>query len=132
MQNKNIVKMLDKNNTLALKNSVVSALEDAKAENIVTIDLSGKSNIADYMLVASGRSQRQVGAIASRLRDLLKSVGVKNVSLEGEENSDWVLMDAGDIIVHLFRPEVRAFYNLEKMWLADMPSDEVTQTVFDC
>jgi len=76
------------------------------------------------MIVATGRSQRQVGAMAQRLRDSIKGAGVSGFSIEGEDNGDWVLVDAGDVIVHLFRPEVREFYNLEKMWSADLPSDE--------
>ena len=106
-----------------VRDAIVAALEDAKAEDVVTIELSGKSSIADFMIVATGRSQRQVSAIAQRLRDAIKVVGVKGVAVEGEDNGDWVLVDVGDVVVHLFRPEVRAFYNLEKMWSADMPSD---------
>lgn len=100
---------------------VNASLEDDKAEDLVTIDLAGKSSIADYMVVASGRSQRQVGAMAEHLREKLKAAGVGNVPVEGAQRCDWVLIDAGDIIVHLFRPEVRAFYNLEKMWGLDLP-----------
>lgn len=99
---------------------VLHALEDGKAENVITIDLNGKSSIADAMVVASGRSQRQVSALAGQLVEKLKAASAPMPKVEGAGNSDWVLIDVGDIIVHLFRPEVREFYNLEKMWLADV------------
>ena len=102
----------------------MSSLEDDKAEDIVVISLAEKSSIADYMVIASGHSQRQVGAMADHLRERLKTAGLKGVSVEGAERCDWVLLDAGDIIVHLFRPEVRSFYNLEKMWGLDLPSEK--------
>jgi ribosome-associated protein len=91
-------------------------LEDGKAEDVVTIDLHGKSDIADYLLIASGRSQRQVGALAQRLSDGLKAAGHAKPTVEGLRHGEWVLIDAGDVIVHLFRPEARSYYNLEKMW----------------
>ncbi|WP_269210528.1 ribosome silencing factor [Magnetospirillum fulvum] len=94
---------------------VTAALEDLKAEDIVTFDLRGRTSIADCMVIASGRSSRQVGAMADHIGRALKQAGY-HVSSEGEPQCDWVLVDAGDIIVHLFRPEVRAFYNLEKIW----------------
>ncbi len=97
---------------------VQQSLEKDKAEDIVRISLAGKSSIADYMIVASGRSVRQVGAIAEHLIEALKASGIKPVPVEGLGQLDWVLIDAGDVIIHLFRPEVRAFYNLEKMWAA--------------
>ena len=100
---------------------VESSLDDDKAEDIVIIDLDGKSTIADYMVVASGRSARQVGSMADHLAERLKKAGVGPVRLEGRTNGDWVLLDAGDVIVHLFRPEVRTFYNIEKMWDAASP-----------
>ena len=103
---------------------VKTSLEDDKAEDIVVIDLSGKTSYADYMVIASGRSQRQVGAMAEHLREKLKHAGVRAPSVEGAERCDWVLIDGGDLIVHLFRPEVRAFYNLEKMWGMDLPEPE--------
>ncbi len=99
-------------------------MEDDKAEDLVTIDLAGKSTIADYMIIASGRSQRQVGAMAEHLREKLKAAGLTSVPVEGAQRCDWVLIDAGDVIVHLFRPEVRAFYSLEKMWGLDLPEPE--------
>jgi len=100
----------------------VKSLDDDKAEDIVVIDLAGKTSIADYMIVASGRSSRQVGAMAEHLREKLKVAGAPAVGLEGMPQADWVLIDAGDVIVHLFRPEVRSFYNLEKMWGIEPPA----------
>jgi ribosome-associated protein len=87
-----------------------------KAEDSVTIDLSGKTSLADFMVVASGRSQRHVGAVADRVVEQMEAAGVSGIRVEGMRNCDWVLIDAGDIIAHVFRPEVREFYNLEKMW----------------
>lgn len=98
---------------------VRSCLEENKAEDITTIDLDGKSTIADYMVVASGRSNRQVAALADYLVEALKAAGENSPKIEGLPQADWVLIDSGDVIVHLFRPEVRAFYNLEKMWAMD-------------
>jgi len=95
---------------------VQSSLEDDKADDIVVIELADKSSIADFMVIASGRSSRQVGAMADHLREKLKAEGVHGIAAEGLERCDWVLIDGGDVIVHLFRPEVRSFYNLEKMW----------------
>jgi ribosome-associated protein len=94
-----------------------------KAEDTVEIDLTGKTSLADTMIVTSGRSHRHVGAIADRLVKDLKDKGFGNARVEGLPACDWVLIDAGDIIVHVFRPEVREFYNLEKMWSAERPSD---------
>lgn len=96
------------------------SLDDDKAIDVAVIDLKGKTAIADYMVVASGRSNRQVGAMADHLSERLKQRGLAAPAVEGMQQCDWVLLDAGDIIVHLFRPEVRAFYNLEKMWSADL------------
>ena len=87
-----------------------------KAEDTLSIDLRGKTTIADTMVVTSGRSHRHVGSVADRVVENLGDAGVKNVRVEGMPHCDWVLIDAGDVIVHVFRPEVRAFYNLEKMW----------------
>jgi ribosome-associated protein len=95
---------------------VLAQLDDMKAEDTVTIDLTGKSSIADAMVVASGRSNRHVGAVADSVLNGLHEAGVPDLRVEGMPNCDWVLIDAGDVIVHVFRPEVRAFYNLEKMW----------------
>jgi ribosome-associated protein len=88
-----------------------------KAEDTSTIDLKGKTSIADAMVVTCGRSNRHVGAIADRVIQGLKQAGLPDVRVEGLRNCDWVLIDAGDVIVHVFRPEVRAFYNLERMWM---------------
>jgi ribosome-associated protein len=95
---------------------VLSRLEDMKAEDIVTIDLNGKSSIADFMVVATGRSTRHVGAVADNVVSELKKSGLKNIRVEGQPHCEWVLIDIGDVIVHVFRPEVRDFYGLEKMW----------------
>jgi nicotinate-nucleotide adenylyltransferase len=95
---------------------VRQSLEDDKAEDIVVIDLSGKSSFADYMVIATGRSNRQVVAIADHLEERLKQAGYRHVSSEGKQGGDWVLVDSGDIVAHIFRPEPRAFYALEKMW----------------
>jgi len=99
---------------------IEKTLDDGMAEDIVVIDLNGKSSIADYMVIASGRSARQVVALAERLRDAIDE-GRRRPSVEGLPQGDWVLVDAGDVIVQLFRPEVRSYYNLEKMWGASLP-----------
>jgi ribosome-associated protein len=95
---------------------VLSSLDDMKAEDTISIDLRGKTTIADTMVVTSGRSNRHVGAVADRVLEDLRKAGVPNLRVEGMPHCDWVLIDAGDVIVHVFRPEVREFYNLEKMW----------------
>jgi ribosome-associated protein len=100
-----------------LLESVLASLDDDKAEDIVQIDLRGKSSIADYMVVASGRSSRQVASIAEKLADRLKESYRMSCKTEGKGAGDWVLIDAGDVIIHVFRPEVREFYQLEKMWM---------------
>ena len=96
---------------------ILSSLDDDKAEDVVQIDLRGKTSIGDYMIVASGRSTRQVAAMAEKLMDRLKQEYGIGCKVEGKDAGDWVLIDTGDVIVHLFRPEVREFYQLEKMWL---------------
>lgn len=98
---------------------VERSLDDDKANDVVVIELSGKSEIADYLVVASGTSQRHVGAMAEHLREQLKKTGQMPVAIEGVPQCDWVLVDGGDVVVHLFRPEVRDFYNIEKMWGVD-------------
>lgn len=95
---------------------VLERLDEMKAEDIVTIDLTGKSSIADSMVVASGRSSRHVGSVADDVVEHLKKAGLKNIRVEGQPHCDWVLIDAGDVVVHVFRPEVREFYAIEKMW----------------
>ena len=96
---------------------VLSSLDDDKAEDVVRIDLHGKSDVADAMVIASGRSSRQVQSIAEKLMERVKAAGGVVPRAEGKDGGDWVLIDAGDVIVHVFRPEVREFYQLEKMWL---------------
>jgi len=103
-------------NVEELKNIIMTSLDADKAEEIEIIDLREFSAIADYMIVASGRSTRQVSALVSKLRDRLAGLGVKGMQVEGADQGNWVILDAGDIIVHVFRPEVREFYNIEKMW----------------
>ncbi|PHP68438.1 ribosome silencing factor [Zhengella mangrovi] len=98
--------------------TAIESLEDSKAEDIVSIDIQGKSSLADYMIVASGRSHRHVAAVADHLIKALKDAGYGTARVEGLASADWVLIDSGDIIVHVFRPEVREFYNIEKMWQA--------------
>lgn len=100
----------------ALLTLAEKVLDDGKAEAPVVIDLRGKTSIADHMIIASGRSQRQVLALADRLTAAFKEAGLGRVSVEGLPHGDWVLIDAGDLLIHLFRPDVRAYYNLEKMW----------------
>lgn len=106
-----------------LLQEILHWLDEAKAEKLVSIDLKGKSSIGDHMVIATGRTDRHVGAIADQIQQKLKERGVERVRVEGQKTCDWVLIDTGDIIVHVFRPEVRDFYNLEKMWLADRPAD---------
>lgn len=112
--------------SLGLLNLVLERLDDAKAENTVKIDLAGKSSIGDFMVVTSGRSHRHVGAIADQLVRALKDHGFGSAKVEGLPACDWVLIDTGDVIVHIFRPEVREFYNLEKMWSTERPSDPIS------
>jgi ribosome-associated protein len=100
---------------------IQQSLEDDKAEDITVIDLAGKTSIADFMIIASGRSQRHVAAIAENLERRLKHRGAIAIGVEGLRQSDWVLVDAGDVIVHIFRPDIRTFYNLEKMWAVPLP-----------
>ena len=102
---------------------IVESLEDHKATDLVIINLEGKSDIADYMVIATGHSGRQVSTMADRLSLIVKKHGIVGAAPEGLGQADWVLLDATDVIVHLFRPEVREFYNLEKMWNADLPGD---------
>ena len=103
----------------ALASSLIATLEEDKAEDLVVIDLEGKSSIADHMIIASGRSARHVAAIADHVVRKLKDQGRGTARVEGMPNADWVLIDTGDIVIHLFRPEVREFYNLERIWGTD-------------
>ena len=109
---------------------ILSSLEDDKAEDVTVIDLKGKSEMADFMVVASGRSSRQVGAISEKLVDRVKQAFAVSSKVEGKETGDWVLIDTGDVVVHVFRPEVRAFYQLEKMWMTpgERADGKTTQT----
>ncbi len=108
----------------ALLDIIETSLDADKAEDIVTIDLAGKSSIADHLVIASGRSQRQVGAMADHLLYRLKGKAPRVPRIEGRPRCDWVLIDAGDVVIHLFRPEVRRFYNLEKLWSVTLPPSE--------
>ena len=95
---------------------ILDQLDEDQAQDVVSIPLEGKSSIADHMVIASGRSTRQVAAMAGKLAERLKGAGMGNPRIEGLPAADWVVLDAGDVVVHLFRPEVRSFYNLERMW----------------
>lgn len=106
-----------------LSRIILSSLDDAKAENIVSIDLVGKTSIADQMIIATGRSSTHVGAIADRVLRACREAGYPTPKVEGLPLCDWVLLDARDAIVHIFRPDVRQFYNLEKIWGADRPGE---------
>jgi|TARA_B100002019_G_scaffold190134_1_gene164357 ribosome-associated protein len=122
---------IKKQNTkkLNLLNVAISSLEEFKAQDVVKINLVGKTSMADFMLIASGTSSRQIRAIAENTVTKIKKSSNVNVNIEGLNQSDWVLIDAGDIIIHLFRPEVREFYNLEKMWQVDSTEDAATETI---
>lgn len=129
VKRKSSKKKLSDNGAAQLLAIVEKSLDDDRAENVIVIDLAGKSSFADYMVIASGRSSRQVSAIAEHLRERLKAAGVAQVGAEGLSQGDWVLIDGGDIVIHLFRPEVRAFYNLEKMWGLEVPAAAEISTV---
>jgi len=101
---------------LSLESLIVDRLDDDKAQDIVCIDLKGKSSVADTLIIASGRSHRHVGALADHVLRALKDAGYGKAKVEGLPACDWVLIDCGDVVVHIFRPEVRTFYNIEKMW----------------
>ncbi|MGB8736365.1 MAG: ribosome silencing factor [Rhodomicrobium sp.] len=111
----------------SLAHFITDTLDDAKADDIVSIDVAGKTSLSDFMIIASGRSQRHVGAIADRLLEKLKEHGVRDTKVEGMPLCDWVLIDAGDVIVHVFRPEARTFYNIEKMWGSEKPRLEAAE-----
>ena len=99
---------------------IVGSLEDDKAENIISMDLAGKAMFCDRMVIASGLADRQIAAMATHLSEKLKEIGLKRVQIEGAGGSDWVLIDAGDIVVHLFKPDARTMYGLERMWGEDL------------
>lgn len=103
--------------------SILETLEDAKAEQTIVIDLAGKTTLADAMVITTGRVNRHVSAIADQVIEMLKQHGHTGIRVEGQPHCDWVLIDAGDVILHVFRPEVRSFYNLEKMWGSDRPAE---------
>lgn len=105
----------------SLEQLILAKLDDDKAQDIVFIDLKGKSPVADSMIIASGRSHRHVGALADHVLRALKDAGCGRARVEGLPHCDWVLIDSGDLIIHLFRPEVRTFYNIEKIWAVDAP-----------
>lgn len=107
---------------LPLLSRILVSLDDDKAEDVVTIDLGGRSSLADWIVIANGRSQRHVSAIAEHLARRLKEAGYGTRPVDGMESGDWVLVDAGDVIVHIFRPEVRAYYDLEGMWSVEEPA----------
>lgn len=106
-----------------LSKIAIESLEDSKAEDIVRLVLDGKTAVADEMIVASGRSNVHVSSVADKLCETLKAKGFGDLRVEGQQHCDWVLVDAGDVIIHIFRPEVRVFYNLEKLWSPDAPDE---------
>src|SRR5215470_17397495 len=116
----------DRASSKSLLESIMLWLDEAKAEEVVAIDLEGKSTIADFMVIASGRSDRHVGAIGQQVQRKLKDQGFGRVRIEGLEQCDWVLIDAGNVLLHVFRPEVREFYKLERMWAGERPTDSQT------
>jgi ribosome-associated protein len=109
-----------------LMNVILDSMDDSKAEQVIAINLEGRSSMADGMVIASGRANRHVAAIADQLVTKLKATGQKDIRVEGLDQSDWVLVDAGNVIVHIFRPEVRSFYNLEKLWSEHSPVEQGT------
>ena len=121
-----------KNVTIDEIRSVAEALskvlEDDKAEDLILVELQGKSSLADFMIIASGRSGRHVAALADHVAQEVKKLTGRSPSVEGMPNADWVLIDTGDVIVHLFRPEVREFYNLEKIWVSDKSAHRISAT----
>jgi ribosome-associated protein len=110
--------------SVSLVEGILDCLDSHKAEDLVAIDLRGKSSLTDTLIIATGRSDRHVGAIADHVVKLLREQGLKHIGVEGVPHCDWVLIDAGDVIVHIFRPEVRAFYRLERLWKEEAPSAE--------
>ena len=120
----NVVRSPDPDGVAALHDLVLTSLDDDQAVETVSIPLAGKSSIADYMVVASGKSTRQVASMATKLAEKIKAQSGRTPRVEGLPTADWVLIDAGDVIVHLFRPEVRSFYNLERMWAFGDPAGQ--------
>jgi ribosome-associated protein len=109
---------------IEIKNNIEKILDSNKAQNITTIDLKNKSYIADYMIIASGTSSRHLQSLSEILVSELKKFGLNNCHMEGKDSSDWKLVDANDVIVHIFHPEKREFYNLEKMWSEEIPKEK--------
>ncbi|MFN3743371.1 MAG: ribosome silencing factor [Hyphomicrobiaceae bacterium] len=116
----------ERRDSAALVDRIVHWLDDAKAEDVAVIDLKGKTSIGDFMIIATGRSDRHVNAVAEQILQALRDEGLARVRVEGQPQCDWVLIDTGDIIIHIFQPEIRAFYNLEKMWSADRGAEPIT------
>ena len=112
-------------NSLDLKNKIIKKLDSNKALNIVAIDLEGKSSIADYMIIASGTSSRHIQALSEQVYEEIKNSGITNCKIEGKDSNDWKLVDGIDLIVHIFNPEKRKFYELEKMWSELMPKEKL-------
>ena len=111
--------------SLDLKNKIIKKLDSNKALDIVSIDLEGKSSIADYMIIASGTSSRHIQALSEQVYEELKSNGIINCKIEGKDSTDWKLVDGIDLVVHIFNPEKRKFYELEKMWSELIPKEKV-------
>jgi ribosome silencing factor RsfS/YbeB/iojap len=109
-----------------LQQVIIASLTDDKAEAVVTLDLAGRATFTDRMVIATGLADRQIGAMATHLEEKLREIGLKRVQIEGAAGSDWVLIDAGDIVVHLFKPDARSMYGLERMWGADLDEEQST------
>ncbi len=107
-----------------LQTIIVTCLEDDKAENVIALDLAGRASFADRMVIATGLADRQISAMATHLEDKLSEAGLKRIQIEGAGGSDWVLIDAGDIVIHLFKPEAREMYALERMWGPDLDEEQ--------
>jgi ribosome silencing factor RsfS/YbeB/iojap len=105
---------------------IVTSLEDDKAENVVALDLAGRAAFADRMVIATGLADRQISAMATHLEEKLRQAGLRRIQIEGAGGADWVLIDAGDIVIHLFKPDARALYALEKMWGAELDEEPAT------
>jgi len=109
-----------------LQTLIIASLEDDKAENVVALDLAGRAAFADRMVIATGLADRQIAAMATHLEEKLRQAGLRRIQIEGASGTDWVLIDAGDIVIHLFKPEARAMYGLERMWGADLDEEPPT------
>jgi ribosome silencing factor RsfS/YbeB/iojap len=109
-----------------LQSLIVTSLEDDKAESVVTLDLAGRAAFADRMVIATGIADRQIAAMATHLEEKLRAAGLRRIQIEGASGTDWVLIDAGDIVIHLFKPEARSLYGLERMWGADLDEEPAT------